>query len=497
MKYKIDEVLSSGYIMGDCILYQDKYDKSSYSTKEFELIRFKHSINKTKEELDEIKSNNLDLEEFLETQKLIATDPILIKRVTEEIENGKRADEALEQVMAQYVMNILKSSSSYLRERANDINDVLNRLITNLEMVNKYKADDKYILVIDNLFPSILIQRRKNLLGVISKSGGYTSHAAILCRSFDIPYVVSNIECENDDTIIIDTRINQIIVSPTEKEKNDFLYHKEMMNENKKILEHDSNFKFLANVSNNDDVKIAKDYNFDGVGLYRTEMIFMDSNKPYTFLDQYSIYSDAIELMKDKRIVFRTFDVGSDKNLEYLKSTKKGIDNYLSNPDLFEVQVKAILKANKYDNVSIMFPIIYNNNEFEYLKDWVKRIANKNGYKMPKIGMMLETKEALFRIEEFSPDFISIGTNDLSYELYGIKRDELVDYKTYAYDLVNELIPVVNYAKRKNIELSICGELASIPDVAIKFYEIGIRNLSVSPSLGRMLNLAYNQFTNN
>ena len=209
------------------------------------------------------------------------------------------------------------------------------------------------------------------------------------------------------------------------------------------------------------------------------------------------IYTEACEKLKDKSIVFRTFDVGDDKNLSYLRVDKKGVSNYFNNPFIFETQVKAILASNIYDNLSIMFPMIETYKEFKLLRKWVIKIAKKNKYKIPKIGMMLETKEALYSIKKFKHvDFISVGTNDLTSELYGVDRSQGMSDIYYAPDLMKKLSSVVDFAKKKKFSLSVCGELASIKDAAIMFYKIGIRNLSVSPSLIRILNMSIEEFKN-
>ena len=224
----------------------------------------------------------------------------------------------------------------------------------------------------------------------------------------------------------------------------------------------------------------------------------MNSNRPYTFDEQYTIYSEAVSLMKGKPITFRTFDVGDDKQIDYLITNHKGFDNYIKNPLIFEDQVKALLKANSFNTIRIMFPMIEQESEFIYLKDWVLRLAKEGNYNIPKIGMMLETKMALTSIETFlEPDFFSIGTNDLTHELYNISReDETNEIFNHINDLIESLKRVVKFCNEKNISLSICGELASIKEVAIRFYEIGIKNLSVSPASMAMLNMAYDEFIN-
>lgn len=253
-------------------------------------------------------------------------------------------------------------------------------------------------------------------------------------------------------------------------------------------------FGFLANVSSNKELDKVMEYGFDGVGLYRTEMIFMNTLRPYTFEEQYEIYEDAVCRLQGKPICFRTFDIGDDKQLSYVQTYKKGVDNYIHNPLLFKTQIKALLKANRFNTMKIMFPMITSYQEFLFLKKWVLQIQQEmEDTGTVFIGMMLETKEALEKIEEFQGvDFISIGTNDLTEAIYQIERDDQrQQLKRYLSDLVEKLKKVVLFCQKNKIELSVCGELAAIPQAAKMFYQIGIKNLSVSPQAIKILNKVY------
>lgn len=496
MKIRINEVLSDGHVIGKISKIKSTYIEGK-AEEELEIDKLERALKNSLKQIQEIKKNNKDLEEYLNIQELMVLDPELKKKTISFIEvNHVSALCALGNVMEDYLKALGSSSSDYLKERIADIEDVHQRIISNIE--NQSEADhidNPCILAVESLYPSYLIANKNSILGVISKKGGYTSHSAILCRAWDIPYVISDCGFNDGDEVIIDTRKNYILITPTKEEAEEYNFEASKRSEmEKKAVEH-SDFLFLANVSSNLDIPKVLKYGFDGIGLYRTEMIFMNTLRPYSFLEQYKIYKEAVETMKGATVCFRTFDVGDDKQLPYLKTYKKGIDNYRNNPLVFIDQVKAMLKANLYGNLRIMFPMIESRNEFVYLKKWVLRIREENHYNMPKIGMMLETKEALEHIEEFSEaDFISIGTNDLTHQLYHIDRDEaLQNVNQYLDDLMSRLVSVVDFCKAHNICLSICGELASIPAVAKRFYALGIKNLSVAPAAIRMLNLAYQE----
>ena len=495
MKYKILEVLSDGYIYAKAIPLHVKIDYSDYISIENERVKFDNSISKTIEQLNGLKDLNPDLEEYIMMEILIVSDPSFSNNAHKLINDSYSARDAVEKIFLKHIENINSSSSSYLRERSQDIYDIMARIIYNMENYDiANSGTDKYILVLDEMFPSILMQKRNNLVGAIVKKGGYTSHAAIICRSFGIPLVVSDIDIKEPTDVILDTRRDLIITDPSQEEINRFIDNK-LDDVDAKAVEH-GDFLFLANVSNNYDLKKVIDNKFDGIGLYRTEMIFMNNDRPYTFEEQYQIYKEASSMMKDKIIIFRTFDVSSDKRIQYLKSNSRGIQNYIDNPDIFENQIKAMLKANENDNVRIMFPMIETNADFEFLRDWVLRIQKSGNYKLPKIGMMLETKSALININDFvKTDFISIGTNDLSKDLFGVDRDNSFDeVRKHLDELIKLLIPVVEFSNKCDKGLSVCGELASIVDIAVRLYKIGIKSLSVSPSMMKMLNRSYLKF---
>ena len=493
MKYQIKEILSDGFVLGNAKLDDNFNSIKKIKSKEEEKELFIKSINKSLKQLDEMKDDS-----YIVIQKLMISDPTLKEKGINYIETGKSAYEAINLVMDDIINSLEASSSNYLKERTLDIKDVSNRLINNLNNKNKKVACKPHILYTDNLLPSYLINNKDYIIGVVAKNGGYTSHSAILCRSFEIPYVIADIECKDNDVICIDTRKNKIAVNPSLDDMERYI---EEINSSKKYIKKavlHKGFLFLANLSTTNDIKKVLDYNFDGIGLFRTELIFMNEDKPLSFEEQLSIYTRLALAMGDKMLTIRTFDVGDDKKLSYLNTNHKGFDNYINNKEIFETQVRAILASNTFGNVRIMFPMIETRDEFDYLKSWVLDIAKKYNYKIPKIGMMLETKEALENITSFrNVDFISLGTNDLTSELYHINRDRMNNFNEYVDDLLEKLKPVISFCDKYNICLSVCGELASVKEVAYRFYKIGIRNLSVSPSCIQMLNNCYSEFINN
>lgn len=497
MNYNVKSTLSSGYTIGTIKTKKSFKSNIIKESIEIEKLKYENAIKDILIDLDNKELINSAIKDYLTIQRLMISDPLLKEAVFNKINEGLSVCDSIELTMNEFINPLKNSNDTYLKERVHDLEDVKSIIINKIN--NNYKENnDSFIYYTDILLPSDLINNENKIIGVISKNGGYTSHASILCRSLNIPYVILDEEFDEDDYVIIDTRINQIIKNPEANLINK--YKEELKNKSttpEVSIPHDG-FLFLANANNLNDVKMAMESKFDGIGLYRTEFIFMNKDKPLLFENQYNIYKDAVEICKNTGISFRTFDMGTDKRIPYLKTYDKTLDTYLNNKEIFENQISAILKSNIYNNVRIMLPNISNPEEFETIRNWIDNIKEKNNYNNYKIGLNLETKEALEKIEEFSNlDFIAIGTNDLLANLYNIDRENNnIDYSLYIDDLISKLYPVINYCNKYDVCLSVCGELAAIKEYALKFYKAGIKNLSVSTSLIKELNLAYKAYKN-
>ena len=389
------------------------------------------------------------------------------------------ASDAFIKVIDKYI-NIMKGSTdSYLKERYLDFLDIKNRVLQNLNKISVSLVNlEECILVIEELYPSLLLNISKNVRGIIAKRAGFTSHSAILCRAMGIPFVVCDIPSDFNGDILIDNDV--VYLNPSMKVIEEYELHKNIEEHIVKDLKH---VKVYANVMNNEDIKNIAD-EFSGVGLYRTEFLLMNSEYAFDYLKQAKVYEEAINKLNGKPITFRTFDLGGDKQVDYLPTLNKGIINYYTYPKLFENQIKALLiVADKYPGcVKIMFPMIESFKQYQELKKIVVKLAREEGLKVPAIGMMLETQCALINLEDFKTvDFISVGTNDLTSELFNIFRDNLVLFDNLYDQLLNELGKIIHFCKKNNISLSVCGELVSKKEFAKKCFKIGLENVSISP----------------
>ena len=432
-------------------------------------IDFLEAINVSLKQIEELKIKNPDNASYLYIQRLLIDDPVFKNEVLKLIGSGNEPIESVRCVIDGFVQPLKESNDEYLKERAVDIEDIMQRILNNLACNSSVILDEKYIVIVEELHPSFLIENRNNILGVIARNGGSTSHSAILCRSWKIPYVVSEIVIADNAKILL---ADKIIINPDDDVVDKFKDIDEL-----DFTEHNG-YGFYANVFDNSDLDhvVGK---FDGVGLYRTEFIFMKKEKPLSVGEQVKIYKEA--LSKVDNIIFRTFDIGDDKIISYIETKEKGANNYFANINVFKDQIKAFGESSvKY----IMFPMIRSKTEFNELKSYIDFDC--------KVGIMLETKDALNNICDFHDvDFISIGTNDLVYELYGIDRFKAYDDLSYLDDLLNRLSTVVDFCKKNGIKLSLCGEIAGIEEVAYKLFKMGICNLSVSVSNLSVLIKAY------
>ncbi|MGM9972221.1 MAG: aldolase/citrate lyase family protein [Anaeroplasmataceae bacterium] len=495
MNIRINDIISEGVAYGR-IVYLDlsnNINDDIYIDEESEIFKFNNAISKSVDELNDLKNELKDNDkEFIDIHIALILDPMLNNMVCDDIKKGKTARKAFIEAVDSFINKINEARSVYLLERVADMEDIKRRVLLHIDERNNIKIEGKFILVVEELYPSLLMSYKEQIVGVIALKGGFTSHSAILCKSREIPYVLVSSFDNIDGQAIIDTRSKEIIINPDENIINK--YDNEKKYSDSFTINDFSSFgiNILANVSSNDDIKKALKYNMDGIGLYRSEIIFMNLDRPMSYEEQYKIYSEAVALMDNKPITIRTFDIGDDKKLSYINTFSKGIDNYINNKDIFETQIRALIAANKNNTLKIMFPMIETYDEYQYLKSWVLNIKrNMNDNSELKIGMMLETKKAIDSINEFKDvEFISIGTNDLIADLYHVNREEGMNYAPYIRDLLIKLSLVAKHCKENNIYLSICGELASVKAVVKRLYRVGIRNFSVSPAFVKNINQA-------
>lgn len=408
----------------------------------------------------------------------------------------------------------LQMDSDYMKERAADITDISNRLIMNLleDSVDvTIEEDKKYIFVGEELFASDTLKiDKKNLAGFATRKGSYSAHSGILARTLNIPSLI-NVEIEkleNGMICLIDADNGELYIDPTEeqiKQYEQYVSEKQKENEvytqykNKTIIINGKHVELCGNIGNDDEAIEAIENGGDGIGLFRSEFLFIQSNKAPTEEEQFEAYKNALETAKGKRVVVRTIDIGADKKVDYINIAEednpalgvRGVRISFKEERIFDTQLRALLRASNYGKLAVMFPMIINLEEIAKIKNLINNIKaeyDRDGvpYKDMEIGIMIETPASVIIADLLAEevDFFSVGTNDLTQYTLAVDRmnPEVVELYDYNHEAINRMIKhVIDVAHEKGIWVGVCGESASNIELALKYIEMGIDELSITP----------------
>jgi phosphoenolpyruvate-protein phosphotransferase (PTS system enzyme I) len=481
---------------------------------------FEEAIEKSREDLKRLKENaasklSADELEIFDAHLQMTSDIEIIKGVKARIENAQENPAFAYQAVTQEFQAMFEAMDDpYFKERASDIKDVAYRVLTyltggapkDLGLLNR-----PTIIVADDLTPSDTASLDLNhVKGFITKVGGYTSHTAIMARSLNIPAVAGVKEAltiASDALIYVDAYEGQIYINPSAEEKKELDQKLASEAAFKKTLEkyvdisttQDGHLVHTyANIGSPSDLEAVMKVKALGIGLFRTEFLFMDKDKAPTLEEQIKAYQDVLKAVKT--VIIRTLDIGGDKNLPYLKMPHednpflghRAIRLCFDELDLFKTQLKAILIAGTVTNeVRIMFPMIARIDELLKAKAILKDVENdlmvKNipYQKNMQIGIMIEIPAAALNTEGFAPhvDFFSIGTNDLIQYTYAADRlNEKVSYLYEPLDptLLRLIDHVVQAAHKHHKEVGVCGEMAADPLAAQILIGLGVDEISMS-----------------
>lgn len=355
------------------------------------------------------------------------------------------------------------------------------------------------ILFADDLLPSEVATLAKSaIVGVILKKSSLLSHSAILLKSFGIPSIIIRDSLVANEMSILDASLGLLIANPSTEDihraNKRVLQHQEILqNADSKRFDttqtkEGKEIRILANVTDFKSAKEAKEQGADGIGLLRSEFLFQ--TKEPTLEEQTKAYRNIFKLFD--RVTIRTLDIGGDKELPYVKMAKesnpflgiRGVRLFDSHPELIQTQIKAILKASKGKAINIMFPMVSTPKEFKDAKALTLRIAQKYKLKVDnvKFGIMIEVPSVIFQIDAFNPlvDFYSVGTNDLTQYLFAIERTHPTLHADPLSDVLFDVLELLYTKSTKPI--SICGEIASIPQASQRLLQIGFSSLSITPT---------------
>ena len=445
------------------------------------------------------KESNKEQVEIMRAYLMILQDETLLEKAKTIIKEEKlNSVYATQKALDEIIANFRNLDNEYLAERSKDIEDIKIRIIRKL--LNKQeekieKLESETIIITKELTTSDISKiNLKNVVGIISEIGGANSHVSIIARNKQIPMIIriSNIEekIKNGDIIIINGETGEILINPTIEQMEKYKEKQSADKKEKTMLEEYINkqaktkdgykVEISCNIGNQKDLKEVLEVGADGIGLFRTEFLFMDSNEMPTEDEQFESYKKVAEEMKNKLSIIRTLDVGGDKNIPYLNLEKeenpflgyRAIRLCLDKVGMFKMQLRAILRASNYGNLAIMFPMISKIEELklaiEILEECKKELELKNipYNKKIKVGMMVEIPAVAIMADTFAKecDFFSIGTNDLIQYTLAAERgnSKIANIYTKNHPAVIKLIKsVIDAAHRNGIFCGMCGEAAS------------------------------------
>ena len=513
--------IAKAYLLVEPDLTFDKNEK--VTDVEGEVAKFNNAIEASKVELTKIRNNaevqlGADKAAIFDAHLLVLDDPELIQPIQDKIKNeNANAASALTDVTTQFVTIFESMDNEYMKERAADIRDVYKRVLSHIlgvELPNPSMIDESVVIVGNDLTPSDTAQLNKEFVqGFATNIGGRTSHSAIMSRSLEIPAIVGTKsitqEVKQGDMIIVDGLNGDVIVNPTEDELIAYQDKRERYFADKKELQklRDADTVTVdgvhaeldANIGTPNDLPGVIENGAQGIGLYRTEFLYMGRDQMPTEEEQFEAYKEVLEAMDGKRVVVRTLDIGGDKELSYLNLPEemnpflgyRAIRLCLAQQDIFRPQLRALLRASVYGKLNIMFPMVATINEFREAKAILleeKENLKNEGHDISddiELGIMVEIPATAALADVFAKevDFFSIGTNDLiQYTLAADRMSERVSYLYQPYNpsILRLVKQVIEASHKEGKWTGMCGEMAGDETAIPLLLGLGLDEFSMS-----------------
>ena len=513
---------SPGIALGRALVIEHSelvIEKKTIENIDEEIQKLESAVKVSKEELTKVKEKALDElgeheAEIFEAHLLVLEDPELIGSAISKIRDEKvNADYALNEIKEMFVAMFESMDNEYMRERAADIKDVTNRVlrhILGIKVVDLAGLDEEVVLIAHDLTPSDTATMNKNMvLGFLTDIGGRTSHTAIMARTLEIAAVVGlndiTKKVKDGDYTVFNGDTGEVIVNPDEETKAKYASLKEEFEEYRKSLEllkgqasittDGRHVELAGNIGSPNDVEGLIKNDAEGVGLYRTEFLYMDKEDSFpTEEEQYEAYKAVLEGMNNKPIVIRTLDIGGDKELPYLNPFLgyRAIRLCLDRKDIFKTQLRALYRASVHGKLRIMFPMISSLEELldakEVIKEVLKELDAENiAYSNDvEVGMMIEIPSAAVISDVLAKhvDFFSIGTNDLIQ--YTCAVDRMNQKISHLYNQFNPAVlrlikMVIDNAHKEGKWVGMCGESAGDQRMIPILLGFGLDEFSMSP----------------
>ena len=519
--------VSPGYAVGKAIIIKEaKVDinSSAYTSAEEELKNFQYAVSvytkKTKELIESLtKSAGKENADILNGHLVMINDPFMLSQINDSIQDGKTAAQATDAVCNGFYDMFAGVDDEMMKQRASDILDIKNSIIGILCGVNEVDIENVpkgSVLIAKDFTPSMTSRiNRENVYAIIAEVGSVTSHSAILARAIDIPAVLSVKDAseliKDGDLLAIDGSKGKILFNPDqetvqkyENARRSYFEEKASLAEyfsKETVTKSGVKKAVYGNIGKPEDAEAVIHNGGEGIGLFRTEFLFMDRPSLPTEEEQFEAYSTVAKAMGNKEVIIRTLDIGGDKAVPYLEIPKednpflgyRAIRYCLDNPDIFKIQLRALLRAAYFGNIKIMLPLITDTAEVLAAKALIaecEKELEKEGALFKKnvpLGVMIETPAAVLIADELAKisDFFSIGTNDLTGYVMAVDRGNGKVSGLYSVQqpaVLKAIEMTIKSAENAGIPVGMCGEAAADSELIPKLVEWGLDEFSVTPN---------------
>lgn len=519
---------SSGIGIGTIVCIREEsldYSKVVFQGEAEEKARLKEAVDTfckvTQEMAEDIRQRVGEKEsEILSGQIMMLSDPFMTGQMEEMIASGSCAEAALDSVCQMYIEMFSNVDDELMRQRATDIRDIrtrMLRLLLGVSSVDIASVPAGTVLAAKDLTPSMTVGLKKeNISAILTEIGGKTSHSAILARALEIPAVLGIPQVldqvSDGQQAIVDGESGEVILSPDEDTLKRYTAQWKEEQEQKAMLSvyrdrktqdaDGRNYELYSNIGSVAEAQIALENGAEGIGLFRTEFLFMDRTAMPTEQEQYEAYKAVSDIMQGKEVIIRTLDVGGDKEISYLKMESeqnpflgwRAIRYCLEESDLFKVQLRALLRAGaEHKNIKIMLPLVTGVQEIRAAKQLLEECKQElaaQGIAYDdniQVGIMIETPAAALIADLLAKEaaFFSIGTNDLTQYTLAVDRGNAkVEnlYTTLHPAVLRSIRSIIRAAKEAKIPVGMCGEAAADPALIPLLLEFGLDEMSVSAS---------------